>query len=201
MIDVAKHWDGYTVVRMAQDFMPPCGLFVDVGAGIQPCLSMKAGRHVIVEPWEQYHDIGVKYAGHPVEILSGPWKDMREHVIALKPEIIMAMDVIEHMERADGEAFRRDLEEIPSVGAAVFTPHGFKEQSYKPGEADAWGLGGMYWQTHRSGWMPEDFAGWHVIKARGEKHPNEWEHTLLAILDKTGFMDSPRVRELIGEPS
>ena len=46
----------------------------------------------------------------------------------------------------------------------VFTPHGFHKQEYVKGEKDAWGMNGTYWQTHRSGWTPEDFdESWRVI--------------------------------------
>ena len=47
----------------------------------------------------------------------------------------------------------------------MFTPWGFFPQSYGPDEdVDRWGMGGTHWQTHRSGWLPEDFGdGWLIV--------------------------------------
>jgi hypothetical protein len=41
----------------------------------------------------------------------------------------------------------------------VYTPNGFLEQT-----EDCWGLGQHDWQKHRSGWTPDDFAGWKIIE-------------------------------------
>lgn len=183
-------WDGYTMVEMAQRLMPVCRTFVDVGAGIKPCEFMLAKRHVVVEPWAQYHDIAKKAVPH-IEILNGDWKSQRDAVVMLCPDVIVASDVIEHMDKADGMAFKHDIERMSADGAVVFTPYGFKEQSYKEGEKDSWGYGGTHWQTHRSGWLPEEFEGWHIITGKGEVEPGVWERTFLAILDKTGFMQRP----------
>jgi hypothetical protein len=46
----------------------------------------------------------------------------------------------------------------------VFTPLGFYRQHYLSGDIDRWGMSGTHWQTHRSGWLPEDFApNWHIV--------------------------------------
>jgi hypothetical protein len=40
-------------------------------------------------------------------------------------------------------------------------------QEYDEGEADAWGMDGGHWQTHRSGWYPAELAqvggGWEAV--------------------------------------
>ncbi|MGL5712289.1 MAG: hypothetical protein ACRCX2_04665 [Paraclostridium sp.] len=45
---------------------------------------------------------------------------------------------------------------ITKQNLVIFTPLGFLDQSHPDG-IDAWGLDGVNWQTHRSGWTPEDF--------------------------------------------
>ena len=196
-----KGWDGYTTVQMAQRIMSPCQTFVDVGCGIAPCVYMLAARHVCVEPHEEYWPLAIEHAERPIEILKGTWKEKRDEVIALKPDVIMAIDVIEHMSREEGEVFKKDLQEIPLFGSAVFTPWGFQEQSYKDGEKDAWGYNGQHWQTHRSGWLPEDFPGWHILKSRGEKVPGEWIETLTAFYDKAGIFERPFAQITLGRPT
>jgi hypothetical protein len=56
----------------------------------------------------------------------------------------------------------------------IFTPLGFYPQSYEPDERDRWGMTGGVWQTHRSGWQPDDFdSGWRVIACRDFHHVDE----------------------------
>ena len=40
-----------------------------------------------------------------------------------------------------------------------------EQESFEEG-VDPWGMGGVEWQKHRSGWMPDDFPttdGWSVV--------------------------------------
>jgi hypothetical protein len=43
----------------------------------------------------------------------------------------------------------------------IYTPNGFVPQ-----DEDKWGLGQVEWQTHRSGWTPDDFDGWKIIEGK-----------------------------------
>ena len=78
-------------------------------------------------------------------------------------DAIYLLDVIEHMEREEGEQVIELCLERATQQIVVFTPYGFMEQ-----DEDGWDLGGDYWQTHRSGWTPHDFPFWHCYRyARG----------------------------------
>lgn len=86
------------------------------------------------------------------------------------------LDVIEHMEREDGEAIRDLLEEFEH--AVVFTPLGWCEQSDQ--NPDPWGYNGGYWQKHRSAWQPEDFSNWKTT-VWNEWHAKKKVGAILAI--------------------
>jgi len=128
-------------------------VIADIGPGIRPQPFYKPKRHICIEPHDEYAD---RLEGRGFEVL-------RSTALAALPRIervgaIFLLDVIEHMEKAEGEACLR-LAVSKADQVVVFTPHGFKEQSYKPGDKDAWGLNGCHWQTHRSGWTPDEFPG------------------------------------------
>jgi hypothetical protein len=131
---------------------------MDIGPGIRPQPFFKPERHICVEPyWE--------YAKWLVENRHELWNmtalDALEKIDRV--DTIFLLDVIEHMRKFDGERIR-DLSKTKADQVVVFTPRGFKEQSYLAGEKDAWGMDGAWWQTHRSGWDPADFKGWDITE-------------------------------------
>lgn len=130
----------------------------DIGPGIRPQPFYKAARHLCIEPHAEYAD-WLESNGYAV---------IRETALVALPRLervgcIFMLDVIEHMEKNEGRAVL-ELARAKAHQVVVYTPLGFKEQSYQPGEKDAWGLNGSYWQTHRSGWTPGDFDGWRILQ-------------------------------------
>jgi hypothetical protein len=130
-----------------------CDTVLDVGAGLRPMCWYRPRRHLCVEPFGPYADV-LRTAGY--EVLQETAADALASVRVADAAIYL-LDVIEHMERGVG---RRVLDLALAATPAqivVFTPWGFEEQT-----GDAWEMGGEYWQTHRSGWTPEDFPGWQI---------------------------------------
>ena len=91
--------------------------------------------------------------------------DIRKLEEAFKPDsfdCVMALDVIEHLDKAEGEKLLASMERIARKKIIVFTPNGFLPQ-------------GMYesnpWQVHLSGWTAEEMKqkGYEVIGLRGWK--------------------------------
>lgn len=90
---------------------------------------------------------------------------------------VVALDLIEHLEKPDGLALLDAMETIATKKVVVFTPNGFLAQ----GEYDS-----NPWQVHRSGWTVAEMksrgydvigiSGWRPI--RGElgyvKHKPAW---------------------------
>jgi len=126
-----------------------CETVLDIGAGVRPMQWYKPARHICVEPHGEYAD-RLAAAGYEVvrqTALEALQEPREGHAVYL-------LDVIEHMDKDEA----LEVIALAQRGAAqvvIFTPYGFMEQG-----DDLWGLSGEYWQTHRSGWLPEEFPGW-----------------------------------------
>lgn len=139
--------------KLAQEHLTPCEILVDVGCGLRPQNLVRCRRHICLEPHSEYAD-ALEAAGY--EVIRGTAKDLPAC------DTVVALDVIEHMERLEGESFIADaLEKASQI--VIFTPLGFMPQD-EIGKTDSWGMNGQSWQRHRSGWTPEDFPGWlHLV--------------------------------------
>lgn len=138
----------------ARDSVLHGGRVLDIGAGIRPQTLVRADKHVCVEPFRPYAD-WLRERGFAVieKKASDALKPVRQ------AEHIVMLDVLEHMERDEGELVLRLAKERARKQIVVFTPLGFMGQEF-----DVWGMGGHEWQRHRSGWTPDDFPGWeHIV--------------------------------------
>ena len=136
---------------------------LDIGAGIRPMGWFKPKQHICVEPFEPYA-AQLRAAGYWV------WGMTAVEALCLAhggPPIdaVYLLDVIEHMPRATGERALWAARALKPAQIVVSTPNGFLAQ-----QGDAWGMGGEYWQEHRSGWTPADFPGW-TISLYDNGHP------------------------------
>ena len=132
-----------------------CDTVLDIGAGLRPMQWYQPAMHNCVDAFQPYCD-KLNDAGYHAFCETA--KKYLTHTI-LKYEAIYLLDVIEHMEKTEGEEVVKLAQELATKQVVIFTPFGFMEQS-----GDAWGLGGDYWQTHRSGWLPEEFPDWHTYR-------------------------------------
>jgi hypothetical protein len=132
------------------------GLVVDFGCGIRPQQIVRASAVICVEPFGEY--VEVLRAGHHFVMQMTAEEFLKA---TAEYDTAVLLDVIEHLEKDAGlrliEALKSRFRQI-----VIFTPLGFYEQSYEDGDKDAWGMNGMEWQTHRSGWTPEEFPGWKI---------------------------------------
>ncbi|HWP41979.1 MAG TPA: class I SAM-dependent methyltransferase, partial [Blastocatellia bacterium] len=79
---------------------------------------------------------------------------------------VFLLDVIEHLEKEESLKLLRATEQIARQQVIIFTPLGFLPQEHPDGK-DHWGMEGGSWQTHKSGWLPEDFDdSWDIYAAR-----------------------------------
>jgi len=129
---------------------------VDVGPGIRPQKLVRTQTTICVEPYGAYAD-WLRDRGYSVR--QGRAVDVLPTLSGV--DTVVALDVIEHMEREEGEEFVRQAVSLAKQQVCIFTVDGFLPQS-----GDAWGMGGDYWQEHRSGWTPDDFPGWRIIRLR-----------------------------------
>lgn len=131
---------------------------LDVGPGINPQWYFKPRTHICVEAHPPY--VAQLQAAHGDDprfvFLCGRWQDILPHLPDDSIDTATAIDVIEHLEREDGFALLEQLMRIVRHQIVISTPLGFYPQHYEPDERDRWGMDGGHWQTHRSGWTPDD---------------------------------------------
>jgi ubiquinone/menaquinone biosynthesis C-methylase UbiE len=77
-------------------------------------------------------------------------------------DCVLASDLIEHLERKEGERLLRKMERLAKKKVVVFTPNGFLRQE---------GFENNPWQVHKSGWSVSDMRkrGYKVIGINGWK--------------------------------
>ncbi len=141
---LAKH------TLVAPDGLIHCDDVVDIGAGLRPMQWYTPKSHLCVDAFVPYRD-KLEEAGYSC------WLGTAKAYLStgVKHEAIYLLDVIEHMEKEEGQEVVKLALKAATVQIVVFTPKGFMEQN-----EDAWGYGGHYWQTHRSGWTKDDFPDW-----------------------------------------
>ena len=132
-----------------------CKTVLDIGAGLRPMQWYVPVTHLCVEPYTPYAR-RLSLARYAV-VENTAFTFLSN--IDRQYEAIYLLDVIEHMHKEEGEEVVELVRELATKQVIIFTPHGFMQQ-----EGDAWGLGGDYWQTHRSGWLPGEYPDWHSYR-------------------------------------
>jgi len=135
-------------------------VIADIGCGIAPINYFRPALHFLIDPWHEYTDIlSHRYADDKTIIV------LRSTALAALQtfgdnslDSIFLLDVIEHMEKDEGFEVIKECERVARQQIVIFTPLGFMSQEMESEEKDGWGLSGLTVQTHKSGWLPEDFA-------------------------------------------
>ncbi len=144
--------------RRIKNAIKPTKFAVDIGAGIRPMTWIEHERLLCVEPYKEYCDVLVREG---FQVLQSTALYYLEG--GYPCDTIYLIDVIEHMEKEEGKVVIELAKEIASTQVILFTPLGFMVQDCDDDEADPWGMQGQKWQTHRSGWEPEEFVGWELF--------------------------------------
>jgi hypothetical protein len=134
---------------------------LDIGPGIRPQQLVDARVHICVDAHRPYLERLKRESGDDPKyvLINAAWDQFIGMLPDKTVDTVFAVDVIEHMKKEDGFRMLREAERVARQQVVIFTPLGFYPQSYddetKP---DRWGMDGGYWQTHRSGWEPQDFG-------------------------------------------
>lgn len=137
---------------------------LDIGCGIRPQTYVQAVRHVCIEPHKLYIDRLRKENDEPRFVMLNCQWFVGTSLFADKSfDTVFILDMIEHIEKSEGQRLIEEAERLARKQIVIFTPLGFMPQSHEDGR-DRWGMDGGFWQTHRSGWTPENFGDdWEFI--------------------------------------
>ena len=173
----------------------PSSSVMDIGCGVRPQTIVNSPNVLVcVEAHDEYvAELRRRFAGTTTLIIQGRVPDCLHTLPDRCIDTIMMLDFIEHLEREAGLETLRECERLARRQVVVFTPLGFMPQD-ESGQTDGWGLHGTYWQTHRSGWAPDDFddrwdvvacSDFHHINGKGEQLPEPFG-ALWAVLNVSG---------------
>jgi hypothetical protein len=143
---------------------------LDIGCGIRPQTLIWPDLHICVEVHDEYVEyLRERCSESPrYMVMHSSWNDALRIMPSKSVDTVFALDFIEHLTKGEGFDFLAQAERVARRQVVLFTPLGYFPQSYEGAdETDNWGMHGGYWQTHRSGWTPEDFpTGWDIIACR-----------------------------------
>jgi hypothetical protein len=151
--------------------MHPAQSVLDVGTAIRPQSYIPAPVHLCIEPHPEYS--AQLLNSHHVVIRS-TWDAIMPFFADDSVDSVFALDFIEHLSKDDGYRFLQQAQRIARHQVVVFTPLGFLPQNFDdPATLDHYGMHGLSWQTHQSGWNVEDFDDPWEIVACNAFHTND----------------------------
>src|SRR5271157_339872 len=174
-------YDRDELFKYAEEKIIPSGIVLDVGAGIRPQPYFTSNVHMIIEPYLPYiKQLQSMDAGISRKIyLNETWDKAMPLIPDKSVDSIFALDVIEHFTKEMGIKFLKEAERIARSQIIIFTPLGFYPQSYTNDKIDRWGMEGGVWQSHLSGWLPEDFGeGWDILACKHFHLVDQYEQIL-----------------------
>lgn len=146
---------------------------LDIGCGIRPQTFITPIVHICAEPFDQYIKKIQEIASTTIDrnyiIIKSYWSDIIKILPEKSVDTIFILDVIEHLEKNEGERLLKETEKIAKKQIIIFTPLGFLPQKSE-NQKDAWGMDGGDYQEHKSGWLPEDFDNSWKIYVSKEFH-------------------------------
>ncbi len=126
----------------------------------------------IYMPYLQAIDTDVPYS-----VVNADVKDLAKLFIPKSFDLVLLLDILEHLEKDDALKLIETAEKIAKVAVIAESPLG-----YVPQNIDIWGKGGHEYQTHRSAWEKSDFTnrGYQVL-LRDYKMSDVTRHTDMSV--------------------
>lgn len=165
-----RHDPSQVLVKLAlRDALAGCESVLDVGCGAAPTMrELGVARSVGAEAYRPSIERALKEKLQD-EIVETDIRQISKHFTPKQFDACVAMDVIEHVNKADGLELMRSMETIAKKRVVFFTPNGFLPQRHAANDD---------LEEHLSGWDPVEMRGlgYQVIgllgpkKLRGEYH-------------------------------
>lgn len=161
---------------------------LDVGCGLSlKSQYLDAQVRVGVEihrPFIERIDATVPYA-----VVNANALDIDRLFLPKSFDLVLILDVVEHLEKADAWRLIDMAEAIARVAVIIETPRGFVPQ-----DIDIWHGGGDQYQTHRSGWEPDEFsARGYEVRLRDYRMSDAKRHSSLDVDPNIVLIDAIRL--------
>jgi hypothetical protein len=160
------------IVRLAlRKALADCDRVLDVGCGCSMTMRQIGVPHPVgIEGYQPTFEEAKRLNTHD-ELVLGNVTDLSRHFQPRQFDGCVAVDVIEHLNKADGLQLMKNMESLARKKVVLFTPSGFLPQ----GHTDQGDL-----QVHLSGWEPEEMKkhGYEVIGLLGPKSLRGDHHVL-----------------------
>jgi SAM-dependent methyltransferase len=154
---------GQILVKLAlRKALLGCQTVLDVGCGITPTLrQLRVPRHVGIEGYRPAFEEAQRQNTQD-EIVCGDIRNLTDYFKPGQFDACVALDVIEHLPKADGLKLMQDMELVARRKVVFFTPNGFLPQR-QSADSDL--------QAHFSGWEAEEMRshGYDVFGMLGPK--------------------------------
>ncbi len=154
--------DPYTYYcRILTSSLNGCDSVLDVGCGpSSPLCNVSGNRRQVGVDADPDAVLAARHNGSYSQVIQMDILDILEHFGPASFDAAIALDVIEHFERDQGEHLLQQLDMITRNAIVVVTPNGFQPQA---------SFDGNNLQEHRSGWTRTDFENksYHVTGIRG----------------------------------
>lgn len=141
---------------IATGFLQAANVCLDIGPGLRPQRLLSCDVHLLLEPYRGYAEkLAIAYPEKPVLCQDG--LTYLSKAFNKSVDTIFLLDVIEHLDKADGHQLMEHALRVARKQVIIFTPLGFMPQHYS--DSEPWeGVTHTDLQNHRSGWLPEEFA-------------------------------------------
>lgn len=144
-------WQYETLLE--REVLPDCRTLLDVGCGAESPIRRFSHRltdSVGVDCFEPSLDRS-RRAGIHARYVCIDVLDITQHFAPASFDCVLASDVIEHLDKADGVRLIGGLERLARRKVLIFTPNGFQPQR---------AIDGNVHQVHRSGWTVAEMNGY-----------------------------------------
>ena len=126
---------------------------LDVGCGDKQIIKSLIGLHTTLDIWKKFEPDVI----WDLNILPLPFQDNAF-------EIVLMLDVIEHLNKENGEKLLKEVKRVTKNKIILFTPLWWTENIYYMNDPYSAYFGNEY-ERHQSLWFKEDFNdGWEEIK-------------------------------------